>query len=107
MVRDDESTHRAQEGRAGRACRRSSGRPDPRIPHTQDPRLHESIGRHDIATTVIFNSRSNLDVARAFKNERRYKNVLVIVMTGLVPEDEVVILDKAWIPDLDIGVILR
>lgn len=43
---------------------------------------------------LIFLSRGAISEARAIK--RQYKHLRVVVLTGLIPEDEVVILSKSW-----------
>jgi len=44
---------------------------------------------------LIFNSRGMLDVARRIKKE--YPRLKVVVLTGLLPEEEVILIDKNWI----------
>ncbi len=44
---------------------------------------------------LIFNSRGMLDVARRIKKE--YPQLKVVVLTGLLPEEEVILIDKNWI----------
>lgn len=46
---------------------------------------------------IVFNSRGMLDQARKIKREHR--NTKVIVFTGLIPDDEVILVDKGWLLD--------
>ena len=47
---------------------------------------------------LIFNSRSMIPAAREIK--RQYRRLKVIVLTGLIPDDEVILMDKGWISSL-------
>jgi len=47
---------------------------------------------------LIFNSRSMIPEAREIK--RQHRRLKVIVLTGLIPDDEVVLMDKGWISSL-------
>lgn len=44
---------------------------------------------------LVFNSRSHVSTARELK--KRFPRVKMVVMTGLIPKDEVIIVNKAWI----------
>lgn len=44
---------------------------------------------------VIFNSRSHCELAHAFK--KNHPNIIVVVVTGLVPKDEIIVLDKRMV----------
>jgi hypothetical protein len=46
---------------------------------------------------LVFLTAGMLEEARKFK--RSHKDIKVIVLTGLIPEDEVIIVDKNWLPD--------
>ncbi len=51
-----------------------------------------------VVHVAIFNSRSQIERARDFK--RAHASVNVIVMTGLVPTDEILFFDKTWGPEV-------
>lgn len=44
---------------------------------------------------VVFNSRSLIGFARDLK--KRYRHVMIFVLTGLIPKDEIMLVDKAWV----------
>ncbi len=59
--------------------------------------LREQCGRYPRPDVVIFRSRGMLDAAREIV--RVYPRVRVIVYTGLIPEGEVIFVEKGWILD--------
>ena len=54
----------------------------------------EMIKSNDV-DVLIFNSRSMISEAREIK--RKYRHLKVIVLTGLIPDDEIILVDKGWI----------
>ncbi|MFH1098459.1 MAG: hypothetical protein V1723_00830 [Candidatus Uhrbacteria bacterium] len=56
--------------------------------------LREQLGPYSRPDIVIFRTRSMLEEARAIKRE--HPNVRVVVFTGLIPNDEVIIVSKGW-----------
>jgi len=57
----------------------------------------EALASRGLADIVIFISRGMLDEARAFR--KAHSSSRVVLLTGLIPEEEVVILDKRWLVD--------
>lgn len=58
----------------------------------EDARERLSRGGVDV---LVFNSRSQISAARELK--RAFPNVPIIVMTGLIPKEEVIIVCKSWL----------
>jgi len=56
--------------------------------------LHEKLRDFPRPSVVIFRTRDMIPEARALRRENH--DVRVIVFTGLIPDDEVVIVSKAW-----------
>ena len=57
----------------------------------------ERVRRSD-ADILIFRSRSMISEARRIN--KQYRRLKVLVLTGLIPDDEVVLVDKGWIAHL-------
>lgn len=62
------------------------------------------LERYPRANIVVFPSRGAID--RAKEIALRYRDVKVVVLTGLLPEGEVLFVDKGWDPDAIRDVIL-
>lgn len=59
---------------------------------SDDARRRLEQGNVDV---LVFNSRSHISAARELK--RHFPRVKIVVMTGLIPKEEVIIVHKAWI----------
>jgi len=68
------------------------------IDDLNDSDLRASLMSMHDKVIVFFNSRGNLNTARKFKHGNPY--VSVYVMTALIPDDEVTILDKDILIDV-------
>jgi len=65
----------------------------------------EAIKRLDMndVDILIFNSRGMIPEAREIK--RKYRRLKVILLTGLIPDDEIILMDKGWIASLGSSVL--
>ena len=78
-----------------RATREISGKEEKRAEFVRVVDTTEKALEVNDVDVLIFNSRSMIPEAREIK--KKYQRIKVIVLTALIPDDEIILVDKGWV----------
>lgn len=68
------------------------------IDGVESPEFKQAL-EYGLVNVLVFNSRSQIELARRFKKQN--PRIRVVVLTGLIPDDEIIILHKGWLNSRD------
>lgn len=81
--------------KTGEPNKKEEQRADVEIVATTDDARKRLVNRNPLVDVVVFDSAVNISDARALKRER--PRLTVVVLTGMIPKDEVLILSRDWL----------